>query len=86
MRPSFKKCCSHLGLLKIFQVGRYFIYFLLIYLKDIKILRKMSKIIIKIFLGNVANRHTFLVRGILSESHTLSCDSKQTLMIVLRMA
>ena len=28
MRPSFKKnVCGHLGLLKIFQVGRYFIYF-----------------------------------------------------------
>ena len=59
MRPSFKKCCGHLGLLKIFQVGRHFIYFSLIYLKDIKILRKMSKIIIKIFLGNVAKQTYF---------------------------
>ena len=46
----------------------------------------MSKIIIKIFLGNVAKQTYFFVCGILSESHTLSCDSKQTLMIVLRMA
>ena len=87
MRPSFKKVCGHLGLLKIFQVGRYFIYFSLIYFKDIKIVRKMSKIIIKIFLGNVAKQtYFFSVHGILSESHTLLCDSKQTLMIVLRMA
>ena len=39
----------------------------------------------KYFSGMWRNRHTFLVRGILSESHTLSCD-KQTLMIVLCMA
>ena len=39
IRPSFiKNVCGHLGLLKNFQVGRFFIYFSLIYLKDIKIL------------------------------------------------
>ena len=66
MRPSLKLFV--VNLLIIFQVGRYLIYFSLIYLKDIKNLKKMSKIIIKIFLRNVVKQPYFLVGGILNES------------------
>ena len=85
MRPSFKKCLRSPRPTQNFP-GRkvFYIFFTDIFKR--KILRKMSKIIIKIFLGNVAKQTYFFVCGILSESHTLSCDSKQTLMIVLRMA
>ena len=66
MRPSFKRLFA-VNLLIIFQVGRYSNYFSLIYLKDIKsFFKKMSEIIIKIFLQNVVKKSFFyLVGGIL---------------------
>ena len=77
MRPSFKRLFA-VNLLIIFQVGRYSNYFSLIYLKDIKsFFKKMSEIIIKIFLQNVVKKSFFLFSGWNFES--LSCDSKQTL-------
>ena len=81
MRPSFKRLFA-VTLLIIFQVGRYSIYFSLIYLKDIKRFFLMPKIIIKTFLQNVVKKSFFyLVGGILRESVVW-----QQTNIVLRMA
>ena len=60
MRPSFIKICLRSPRPTQNYTGRKVFYlFSLIYLKDIKILREMSKIIIKRFLGNVANFGTW---------------------------
>ena len=68
MRPSFKRLFA-VNLLIIFQVGRYSNYFSLIYIKDKSFFKKMSEIIIKLFLQNVVKKSFFyLVGGILRES------------------